>query len=68
MLETYAEILRRAGLDTRRAIVGAILAAKYRETALVSHYVREFVADLMAWNESRVEQFLTRHDTRHTIL
>lgn len=67
MLETYADILRKAGLDTRRAICGAILAAKYRETALVSHYVREFVADLQAWNESRVEQFLTRHDTGRTI-
>lgn len=61
MLETYSDILRKAGLDTRRAIVGAILAAKYRETALVSHYVREFVADLQSWNESRVEQFLSRH-------
>lgn len=68
MLETYATILRQAGLDTRRAICGAILAMRYRETALVSHYIREFVADLMAWNESRVEQFLTRHDAGRTIL
>lgn len=68
MLETYTEILRQAGLDTRRAICGAILAAKYRETALVSYYIREFCADLLAWNEPRVEQFLTRHDAGRTIL
>lgn len=67
MLETYADILRNAGLDTRRAICGAILAMRYRETALVSHYVREFVADLQRWQDSRVESFLTRHDTRHTL-
>lgn len=58
MLEAYALILRTAGLDTRRALVGAHIAL--RDARLVSLYVREFIADLQQWREGRVEEFLAK--------